>query len=133
MVINNYFKEIFHTTNPSHSTIERCLKSIKTKVMPTINEKLQQSFTCEKVLEALKQMVHLKSPGPNGFSVYSYHTYLHIIGKEVSNVVLNFLNEGAFDKYINYTYIVLILKVKNPVVASDFRPVSLCNMIYKLE
>lgn len=45
---------------------------------------------------------------------------------------LNFLNEGVFDDQINYIYIVLILKVKKPVKPSDYRPINLSNVIYKI-
>lgn len=54
------------------------------------------------------------------------------MGDEVTSVVLKFLNDGRFENYINFTYIVLIPKIKNPVYAFDFCPISLHNVIYKL-
>lgn len=54
------------------------------------------------------------------------------MGENVISVVLKFLNDDFFGSCINHTYIVLIPKVKDPVNTYDFRPISLCNGIYKL-
>lgn len=54
------------------------------------------------------------------------------MGNKVCSIVLDFLNGDVFDNAFNYTYIVLISKSKNPSKASDFKPNSLCNVIYKL-
>ena len=32
----------------------------------------------------------------------------------------------------NHAFISLIPKIKNPEIAKDFRPISLCNMLYKI-
>lgn len=53
-------------------------------------------------------------------------------GEDVTNCVLNFLNGGSFLESINYTYIVLIPKIKKPLEITQFRPISLCNVIYKI-
>jgi hypothetical protein len=50
----------------------------------------------------------------------------------VSHAVLDFLNSGRMLGCINFTHIVLIPKVKNPQYMSQFRPISLCNVIYKI-
>lgn len=45
---------------------------------------------------------------------------------------LNFLNNGTFDPSLNLTYLVLIPKKPSAVLVSDFRPISLCNVLYKI-
>jgi hypothetical protein len=46
--------------------------------------------------------------------------------------VLAFLNDGIFQDEINHIYIALIPKVKTQTFITEFHPISLCNVIYKL-
>ena len=50
----------------------------------------------------------------------------------VSKTVLDFLNQGISPPNFNETYIVLIFKVKEPKRVTDYRPISPCNVIYKI-
>lgn len=97
-----------------------------------MNEALTECFTKEEVEVALQQMAHLKSLGPYGFNSSFYQIYWHIVRDEVTWVVLKFLNNDIFDHYTNFTYIALIPKVNNLISASNFRPIDLCNVIYKI-
>ena len=54
------------------------------------------------------------------------------MGDSVVLAVLDFLNNGNMLPDINHTNIVLIPKVKNLERMSKFRPISLCNVIYKI-
>lgn len=47
-------------------------------------------------------------------------------------MVLHFLNNGGMPDQLNNTNVVLIPKVKSPIEMEDFRPISLCNISYKL-
>ena len=48
------------------------------------------------------------------------------------SAVLEFLNTSYMPLTLNHTFIVLIPKIKNLVKVSDFSPISLCNVIYKI-
>ena len=51
---------------------------------------------------------------------------------DISQAVLSSLNSGSLLKSINHTFITIIPKVQNPERVNDFRPTSLCNVIYKI-
>ena len=52
--------------------------------------------------------------------------------EEVSHAILNILNNGDLNKELNSTYIALIPKVTYPTCVTEFRPISLCNVFYKI-
>ena len=54
------------------------------------------------------------------------------MGIDVSFAILDFLNSGRMLGSINFTHIVLIPKVTSPQRMSQFRPISLCNVLYKI-
>lgn len=97
-----------------------------------MNELLLMKFIEIEVKEALMQMGPLKSPRSDGFNTGFCQSFWPIVGEDVSSAVLKFLNEGSFDSAINHTHVLLIPKIKNPTKPSDFRPISLYNVFYKL-
>ncbi|KAK6119349.1 hypothetical protein DH2020_046910 [Rehmannia glutinosa] len=97
-----------------------------------MKEFLRQPFTSEEVTRALKHMHPFKSPGPDGMSPVFFQKFWHILKNDITNFVLDFLNNNSFVPTFNFTHIVLIPKVKNPETVTHFRPISLCNVVYKL-
>ena len=73
-----------------------------------------------------------KSPSPDGMSPIFYQRYWDIVGPHVVNYVLNTLRIGIMPNGLNATYICLIPKGNCPQMITEFHPISLCNVIYKL-
>lgn len=73
-----------------------------------------------------------KAPGPDGLTAGFYPHHWELLGPGVSTMVLDFVNSGEMPHSINKTTIVLIPKIKHPQEMKQFRPISLCNVIYKI-
>ncbi|OMP11477.1 reverse transcriptase [Corchorus capsularis] len=71
-------------------------------------------------------------PDPDGFSPSFFQKCWHIVGTDVVRFELDFLNNGVDLPDVNHTNIVLIPKVDNPGTMRDYRPITLCNVIFKI-
>ncbi len=101
-------------------------------VTQRMNNELLRAFSHDEVRRALFEMHPSKAPRPDGMSTLLFQKIWHIVGSNVSHVVLDFLNTGHMLGSVNFTHIVLIPKVASPEFMSQFRPISLCNVIYKI-
>ncbi|KAL0378405.1 UNVERIFIED_CONTAM: LINE-1 retrotransposable element O protein [Sesamum radiatum] len=85
----------------------------------------------EKIKVKIFEMANFKSPGPDGFPPSFYKQYWHIVGKQVTEAILHFFPSGNIVQALNHTYISLIPKSPKADSVDQFRPISLCNTIYK--
>ncbi|KAA3480199.1 reverse transcriptase [Gossypium australe] len=129
-IVRSYFARLF--SNGNRLSTDRIFSEIKACVSEEDNAKLKAKFTEEEIWTALTEMGPTKAPGEDGLPAIFYQKCWSIIGKDVSYYCLQQLNNGMNVSSINKTNIVLIPKVPNPNNISQFRPISLCNVIYKL-
>ena len=126
----DFYTRLFSSSNATD--LERVLEGMQPVFSNSMNEALTCPYSREEVEVAIKQMAPLKAPGLDGMPPVFYQTFWLNIGVEVSDAVLLSLNSGTLLKSINHTFITLIPKVNNPESVAQFRPISLCNVIYKI-
>lgn len=108
------------------------LTDVEHKVSDKMNIQHIEEYTDEEIEIAMNQMHPTKTPGPNGMAPIFYQNFWKIVGKNICNVVRRALQIGIFPPSLNHTHITPILKKKSPENISDFRPISLCNVLYKI-
>ena len=128
-MVERYFETMFTTSNPSG--FEDIINGVRLATLDDEEVNLGRDFQAFEVYQALKQMAPFTAPRPNGMSPIFYKSFWHIIGEDVTKVVLQALNSGTVPA-INSTFVALMPKIKYPKKVSNFRPISLCIVIYKL-
>ena len=73
-----------------------------------------------------------KAPGPDGVMPLFYQQFWGEVGTSVISFVQQAFKDGQFDPTINETLITLIPKVESPEHITQFRPISLCNVVVKV-
>lgn len=130
--IMHFYSQLFKSTAPDEQDIEYIKSLISTKLSEDTKNKVGASFTDLEVKRAIFDMHPTKAPGPDGYPAFFFHKLWPAIGDDVTKAVLNILNgDGDLSEW-NKTLVVLIPKVQTPKRIQEYRPISLCNTIYKI-
>ena len=74
----------------------------------------------------------LKAHGPDGIHAVFYQKSWGLVGQSITNMVKDFFHSDSSLRLINHTHIALIPKVESLELVTNFRPISLCNVTYKI-
>ncbi|XP_060961018.1 uncharacterized protein LOC133031516 [Cannabis sativa] len=120
---------LFHDSANDFSPVINCVPHLVTEDQ---NALLLEEVTHVEIKKALFQMHPDKAPGPDGMTPSFYQKFWHLVGDDVVRLVQGFFATGEFPSTLNETNIVLIPKKKIPEQMGDLRPISLCNVLYKV-
>ncbi|GAU39678.1 hypothetical protein TSUD_320910 [Trifolium subterraneum] len=124
-VAKKYFEELF---KPKGGVQDSVVSLISSRVSYDDNAYLVAPIT----RSALFQMHPDKSPGPDEFNPAFFQNFWDLCGDAVFVAAKEWLERGYFPLSLNDTNICLIPKCDRPNSMKDFRPISLCNVLYKM-
>jgi hypothetical protein len=108
------------------------MDKIQPRVTQAMNEKLMAPFSPKDVKKVVLALVILKPLARMDFMRGFYKKFWNICGTEITQEVLQALNSRSIPEGWNDTTVVLIQKIDDPGLVTQFRPISLCNVIYKI-
>lgn len=73
-----------------------------------------------------------KSPRPDGLTWSFYHEFWDLVGCDIVAMVKAFWVSRNLLRKVNHTHMVLIPKIPSPRNMSQLRPISFCNVVYKV-
>ncbi|XP_056688797.1 uncharacterized protein [Spinacia oleracea] len=126
----SYFDNLFQT-----SLIKSTLGVFCPNVNMLTNEDrlgLLNPISKDEVWHNLRLMDPIKSPGPDGIQPIFFQRYWAELGDSIFKFCASCFLNAAIPSDINRSFITLIPKVDAPKTMRDFRPIGLCNTIYKL-
>ncbi|KAA3473268.1 reverse transcriptase [Gossypium australe] len=129
-IARKYFANLFESRGVGD--VIHILSGVQPCISESMNQELLAPFTKTEIIEALKGMGPTKAAGFNGFPAIFYKKFWHILGRDTSDFCLEVLNNGISLDEINRTMVVLIPKIASPTNLKNFRPISLCTVIYKI-
>eukprot|EP00253_Pinus_taeda_P026164 PITA_26164 len=112
--------------------IQEICSAIPRLVTEDQNKALMRAVTLEEIEETVKAMKKGTAPGPDGFTVDFFQAGWHFLGKEILELVEESRMNQKVWPAINSTFYALIPKGDNLEDANGFRPIALCNVIYKI-
>lgn len=126
----NFFKKIF--SSEGTTDVKGMLENMKRNVTEQMNNRLLEEFTKEEVYKAVMQMHPLKAPGPDSLPALFFQKFWDIIGEDITREVLKILKSGNMPNSLNHTHLTPIPKTKSPTKITEYRPISLFNVTYKI-
>jgi len=126
-----YYQHLLGTlksTAPLDSAVVRsgpCLPS-------SSHDLLLSPVSNDDVRQAVFSIDNEKAPSPDGYSSFFFKQAWSIVGGDFCAAIQDFFHSGKLLKQVSHSIIALVPKSENVSSPSDFRPISCCNVIYKV-
>ena len=127
----NYYKRLYSTEDLPHDT-EKLPQHGFTGFTRDEMKILDEPFSEVDVETSVRSMGKFKAPGLDGYQPVFYQDSWDVVGASVTRFGLEFFQSGVLAEGMNDAMVVLIPKVLKPERIMQFRPISLCNVLFKI-
>lgn len=128
--VRDFFKEL-DTRNYQVSGMFPCRRNFPVILTNEISNLLALAID-EEVRKAVFSMTPLKALGMDGLQASFFQSQWEIVGPSICKFVRNSLGGVLLDLNLNNTLLLLIPNIQSLERIIQFRPISLCSVLYKI-
>lgn len=129
-VISDYYNVLFKSQEEERDTT--VLEALSPRISEETNIALIELPSPEEIKQACFSIHADKAPGPDGFSASFFQSNWQTVGPHICLEIQDFFSTRTLPSNINTTHVRLIPKIPNPKRMSDYRPIALCTVYYKI-
>lgn len=126
----DYFSKLYTVDN--YLTGSFPIRGHFLKLETNVIRELLAKVTEEEVRCSVFSMSPLKAPEADGFHAKFYQANWEVVGVSVFNLVKCVFSGECLNPRLNKTFLVLVPKIFRAETINQFRPISLCNVLYKI-
>ncbi|KAL9665021.1 hypothetical protein QQ045_020430 [Rhodiola kirilowii] len=126
----DFFKNLFNSSFEGKAEQNMFISGLKVNDSNCVA--LVRDVSYNEVTQIIKELLRCKAVGPDGFNAEFLKAAWPVCGADVVQSIRSFFWTGSLPSSLNSTYLALILKVCGACELRDFRPISCCNIIYKV-
>ena len=130
--IRNGFERVYTSSFFSVTRAAPCASQWQVNLSEEEKQSIGGAALEDEIKMTLWSLKVFKAPGPNGLHAGFFHRFWLIMGNSVVNVMKQVFLERKVLEYLNKTHIALIPKIQSLETLGNFRPISLCNTVYKI-
>ncbi|KAJ8028516.1 hypothetical protein HOLleu_30774 [Holothuria leucospilota] len=128
----SFYRSLYRKEGVTTENISLLTMYISKKLSPSERDSCDQSITEEELLQAVKAMESSKSPGLDGLTVEFYRAFWPEMSVILSKLISEIFQAGELTESMKGSVITLIPKKGDLRRLTNWRPISLLNVDYKL-
>ena len=130
--IRSGFNGIYLTSHEIALREDPIILHCQVRLLDGDRDSISREVTEEDIKAALWSLKPFKAPGPDGLHAGFFQKFWPVVGDSMIVEVKQIFRSGKMLEYLNKTLIALIPKIQGPETLGNYRPISPCNIVYKV-
>ena len=126
------FERVFFSSLSCVPRVDPTISQWQSRLSDSKKESISGGASEVEIKAALWSLKPFKAPRPDGLHVGFFQKFWHTVGNSVIEEVQKIFVVRRVPEVLNCTHIALIPKIQGPETLGNYKPISLCNMVYKV-